>query len=93
MPGRKNVLWFSGGPTRILLPDAIPVQNDAAWRDLYDELDQERIAVYPIDARGLIFGGIELAAQHLAMNYVGQATGGQAFYNNNGLNENHRASS
>jgi VWFA-related protein len=87
LPGRKNVLWFSGGSTHILLPDAIPVQNDAAWRDLYDELDQERIAVYPIDARGLIFGGIELAAQHLAMNYVGQATGGQAFYNNNGLKE------
>ena len=38
---------------RILMPDAIPLQNDAAWRDLYDELDQERIAIYPIDARGL----------------------------------------
>ena len=51
LPGRKNVLWFSGGSTSFLMPDAIPVQ-DAAWRNLYDELDQERIAIYPIDARG-----------------------------------------
>jgi VWFA-related protein len=54
LPGRKNVLWFSGGSTRFLIPDAIPLQDDAAWRDLYDQLDQERIAIYPIDARGLM---------------------------------------
>jgi len=87
LPGRKNVLWFSGGSTRFLIPDAIPVRNAAAWRELYDELDQERIAVYPIDARGLTFGGIELGVQHIAMNDVAQATGGQAYYNNNGLKE------
>jgi VWFA-related protein len=87
LPGRKNVLWFSGGSTRFLIPDAIGFQDEAAWRDLYDDLDQERIAVYPIDARGLIFGGIELGVQHVAMSDVAQATGGQAFYNNSGLNE------
>jgi hypothetical protein len=32
------------------MPDALSVQ-DAAWRALYDELDQERIAIHPIDAR------------------------------------------
>ena len=53
LPGRKNILWFSGGSTSFLMPDAIPVE-DAAWRNLYDELDQERIAIYPIDARGLL---------------------------------------
>jgi VWFA-related protein len=91
LPGRKNVLWFSGGSTRFLIPDAIPLQDDAAWRDLYDQLDQERIAIYPIDARGLIPADINLALilanQHMAMDDVAQATGGKAFYNNNGLKE------
>ena len=27
LPGRKNVLWFSGGSTSFLMPDAIPVQD------------------------------------------------------------------
>src|SRR5262249_4851032 len=89
LPGRKNVLWFSGGSTLYMLPDAAPLQYDSDWRALYDELDQERIAVYPIDARGLTttVNPIVLDAQweqHLAMNDVAQATGGQAFYNNNG---------
>jgi VWFA-related protein len=87
LPGRKNVLWFSGGSTRFLIMDAIPVENDAAWRDLYDQLDQERIAIYPIDARGLIFPDTTIAEQHMAMDSVAQATGGQAFYNSNGLQE------
>jgi VWFA-related protein len=94
LPGRKNVLWFSGGyfsggSTSFLMPDAIPVQ-DAAWRNLYDELDQERIAIYPIDARGLFADTsvqMVVAQQHLVMSDVGQATGGQAFFNDNGLEE------
>ena len=92
LPGRKNVLWFSGGTAEhTLIPDAIPLQNDAGWRDLYDELDQERIAIYPIDARGLfVVEPRTLSAfgmQHIIMNEQAQATGGQAFYNNNGLKE------
>jgi VWFA-related protein len=93
LPGRKNLLWFSGGsfvPT--LMPDAVYLQNDAAWRTLYDELDQERIAIYPIDARGLMVilrpnVLMVLATQHIIMNEQAQATGGQAFYDNNGLKE------
>ena len=83
------MLWFSGGSTLFLIPDLIPVQNDAGWRDLYDELDQERIAIYPIDARGLIRSpwckGI--ARQHMAMDEIAQSTGGRAFYNNTDLEE------
>jgi VWFA-related protein len=87
--GRKNVLWFSGGSMRVLLPDAIESQDDAGWRDLYDELNKERIAIYPIDARGLILGGgfFSIAQQHMQMESVARATGGQAFYDNNGLSE------
>lgn len=90
LPGRKNVLWFSGGSPRFLIPGAIPPEKEVAWRDLYDELDQERIAIYPIDVRGLIM--INPLAnnddlQHMVMNTVAQATGGRAFYGNNGLKE------
>jgi VWFA-related protein len=87
LPGRKNVLWFSGGSTAFLTPDAISLENDDAWRDLYDQLDQERIAIYPIDARGLIYPVTTVAEQHMAMDSVAQATGGQAFYSSNGLKE------
>jgi len=92
LPGRKNVLWFSGGSTLYALHNAEALQYDANWRGLYDELDQERIAIYPIDARGLmvIFKPAAILAvwrQHVAMNDVAQATGGRAFYDNNGLKE------
>jgi VWFA-related protein len=86
--GRKNVLWFSGGSTLFLRDDALVLRNSAAWRNLYDELEQERIAVYPIDARGLTtYTGPHIWSQHFAMNEVAQATGGQASYDNNGLKE------
>jgi hypothetical protein len=87
LPGRKNVLWFSGGSTLFLNSDLIALQNDAAWRSLYDALDQERIAIYPIDARGVIGAAGPVGMQHLAMDEVAQSTGGRALYNNNGLKE------
>ena len=87
-PGRKNILWFSGGSALYLREDATVLEDYAAWRNLYDELEQERIAVYPIDARGLTMGsGRRLWDQHALMNDVAQATGAAAFYNTNGLKE------
>jgi VWFA-related protein len=88
LPGRKNVLWFSGGSTLYLREDADLFEDPQAWRDLYDALEQERIAVYPIDARGLTvhFSGA-MWRQQVLMNETARATGGQAFYNNNGLLE------
>jgi VWFA-related protein len=89
LPGRKNVLWFSGGSTLFLLPSDVPLQGEAAWHDLYDQLDQQRIAIYPIDARGLVRWDDYLATaqQQMTMNAVAHATGGQAFYESNGLKE------
>jgi VWFA-related protein len=88
LPGRKNVLWFSGGSTLYLREDADLYNDPQAWRALYDELEQERIAVYPIDARGLTtYAGRRMWAQQALMNETAMATGGQAFYNNNGLKE------
>ncbi len=87
--GHKNIMWFSGGSTLFLREDATVFENSEAWRNLYDELEKERIAVYPIDARGLTVGtgGRRAFLQHSVMNDVAHATGGTAFYNTNGLKE------
>jgi VWFA-related protein len=92
LSGRKNVLWFSGGSTLFLKPDATPLQNDGRWRVLYDYLNLERIAIYPIDARGLEANSNQAmqllrSRQHLAMSDAARATGGEAFYNDNGVKE------
>ena len=88
LPGRKNVIWFSGGAILSPWTNELLPQNDAAWREVYDELDQERIAVYPVDARGLTVGIIGgMVAQQGEMEEVAQATGGHAYYNTNGLTE------
>jgi hypothetical protein len=90
IPGRKNLLWFTGGSNLYLRPDPMAVaMDDAARRALYDLLESERIAIYPIDARGLtvIFGraAMVMAAQQVQMRQDAAATGGAAYYNNNGL--------
>jgi VWFA-related protein len=59
IPGRKNLLWFTSGSNLLLRPDPASVMMDpGARRAIYDLLESERIAIYPIDARGLtvVFG-------------------------------------
>ncbi|HEY4009818.1 MAG TPA: VWA domain-containing protein [Acidobacteriaceae bacterium] len=120
VPGRKNVLWFSGGSTAYLLyglsaltastsvgpppssaagaaaaaasAPSTPVETPSVGegadelREVYDELEAARIAVYPIDARGLTTGGdVALGPQQSQMIQTAEATGGQAFYNSNSL--------
>lgn len=90
VPGRKNVLWFSGGSTQYL-KSPIPVLDDPQTAEIrlrvYDELSANRIAVYPIDARGL--SGESLGqggwAQHLEMDKHADATGGKTFHDSNDL--------
>jgi VWFA-related protein len=59
-PGRKNLIWFSGSFPISIFPDAtlnnpFAVQSDAGdeIRQTTNLLSQTRVAVYPIDARGL----------------------------------------
>jgi VWFA-related protein len=86
IPGRKNVLWFSGGSTFFLRPDVTSLSAQDGWRVIYDELEAQRIAIYPIDVRGLTTrSGPIMLAQHGVMNNVAQATGGRAVYDYNGL--------
>ncbi|HKO12043.1 MAG TPA: hypothetical protein VJV22_08745, partial [Acidobacteriaceae bacterium] len=64
MPGRKNILWFSGASNAFHRPVPEPT---LPRRPLYDLLEKQRIALYPIDARGLTadFGMWMMAQQQL----------------------------
>lgn len=84
LPGRKNVLWF-GGASLFLRADATTLPASIDLRPLYDELETSRIALYPIDARGLTTSGDSWT--HIQMDEEAHATGGRAFYNINGLAE------
>lgn len=96
-PGRKNVLWFTGGSTLFLRPDPVgfavmPDPDSSAERNalrrVYDQLEADRIAIDPVDARGLTMEtGPRTWAQRALMNNIAMATGGQAYYQDNGLDE------
>jgi len=123
VPGRKNVIWFSGSFPAGIVPDsdlpdpfraAINFQEDI--RKTTDLLTAAQVAIYPIAAEGLVsdtafqVNGREIgqkrasvAAQdtmqqsrsdrmnrdsgHASMQQLAKDTGGQAFYNTNGLND------
>jgi VWFA-related protein len=123
VPGRKNVVWFSGSfPTGILpdndLPDPTSAVKDFQQeiRKTTDLLATSQIAIYPIAAEGLAAdvayeaNGMEIGqkrpalaasdqmqqmrngaadrdSNHRAMEELARDTGGEAFYNTNGLND------
>lgn len=87
-PGRKNLIWFSGGSNLALLADDPQFPIFINMRPIYDELEATRIAVYPVDARGLTIGEPgAMVWQQMMMQDTARATGGRAFYNNNGLKQ------
>jgi len=60
-PGRKNVIWFSGAFPLNILPDAtladpfaVVASAEDEYRDTTNLLARAQVAVYPIDARGLM---------------------------------------
>ena len=61
IPGRKNIVWFSGSFPFAIEPDSSVVDLFLASRDYSNQvrettqlLSDARIAVYPVDARGLM---------------------------------------
>jgi VWFA-related protein len=91
LPGHKNVFWFCAGvggdPFR---PDPTTLGGYANLRVNYDELEAGRIAIYPIDARGVYDPGnraTNLWYEHVMMTNVAEATGGHAVYNENFVGE------
>jgi VWFA-related protein len=110
IPGRKNVLWFTGGSNLFLEPkptgdnlngpSALEIQFSDELREIYDQLEADRVSLYPIDARGLVYAPPKLVGhevnqdaitglfnQHSLMSDIAAATGGRAYYNNNGLSQ------
>ena len=60
-PGRKNLIWFSGSFPLNILPDAtlqdpfaVTEVDEGEFRETTNLLAQSQVAVYPIDARGLM---------------------------------------
>ncbi len=117
IPGRKNVIWFSGSfPLTILGGNDIRQYQDEVTRTS-TLLTAAQIAIYPIGAQGLAVdslydfsgprspksstgqqmtqyqvntlqnGSTDRAAAFAAMDELAKDTGGEAFYNTNGLNE------
>jgi VWFA-related protein len=87
-PGRKNILWFTGGSTLYLREDATAYEDQPGARRIYDALESGRIAITPVDARGLTTTtGFGMFAQHTLMTEIADTTGGSAFYNSNGLDK------
>ena len=68
-PGRKNLIWFSGSFPVDILPDptldnafSVMEQNDEQFRETTNLLARAQVAVYPVDARGLMTAPMYSAA-------------------------------
>jgi VWFA-related protein len=75
LPGRKNLIWFSGSFPLNILPDETlqdPFAATASYEDdvrkTTDLLARSQVAVYPVDARGL-FSDPALGAPQKAPNF------------------------
>jgi VWFA-related protein len=75
-PGRKNLIWFSGSFPIDIMPDpdlnspfAVMETNDDEFRQTTNLLAQAQVAVYPIDARGLMTAPM-FDASRSGSNYV-----------------------
>ena len=69
IPGRKNLIWFSGSFPISILPDpsitdpfAVAANSEGEFRDTVNLLARSQVAVYPIDARGLVSSPVYDAA-------------------------------
>jgi VWFA-related protein len=115
-PGRKNVIWFSGGfPFNIFQP-SLENPNAEEIRKTADQLTKAQVAIYPVEAGGLLYSlydasslptNVNATAQqathaqvkdlqrdigqrngdHATMDEMAKDTGGEAFYNTNGLDD------
>jgi len=69
-PGRKNLIWFSGSFPLDILPDAsladpfsVVASSEDEFRETTSLLTRAEVAIYPIDARGLMVNPVFSAAR------------------------------
>jgi VWFA-related protein len=102
-PGRKNLIWVSGAfPLVIGLEPGRGLDAPVSFADEIDQvtkvLNNANLAVYPVDARGIIGADLtgagmrfEGPAGHgdapslLTMSAIASMTGGKAYFNNNDI--------
>ena len=101
-PGRKNLIWFSRGitpPVSIGMPGS-PFADITSLTDISsltddlqgatDTLTLSRVALYPVDTRGLVVKpgeGFDIMIEGGEASDLASATGGKAFYNTNGIKQ------
>jgi VWFA-related protein len=94
-PGRKNLIWFSGGIPQVSVGDpGSPFPDISSFTDdmkgATDTLMLSRVALYPVDARGLVVDrrkGFEIMVEGGELSDLASSTGGKAFYNTNGIKQ------
>jgi hypothetical protein len=98
IPGRKNLIWVSASfPFEIARRDN-PKTYSREINRAARALNAANVAIYPVDARGLVglpalhagnqrasLGGIQTPEGHATMDMLASATGGRAFKNNNDI--------
>jgi VWFA-related protein len=115
VPGRKNLIWISGSfPLIIIRPHEV-IDSSRDVDDAARMLNDANVAVYPVDARGLlgvtagkaeqgpnsgckpVLGNCDMPPPQGigptgadSMNTFAALTGGQAFYNTNGIEDSIR---
>jgi VWFA-related protein len=123
IPGRKNVIWFSGSFPAGIVPNSEltdPFRSVENYKEeirrTTDLLTAAQVALYPVAAEGLVSdsafqvnnskisekrgnvamqdmiqesrtAAMDLDASHASMEQLAKDTGGQAFYNTNGLGD------
>jgi VWFA-related protein len=96
IPGRKNLIWYSGG-----FPFRMKDKQGSVCYDLREDvrvadgmMEHAHVHIYPVDPRALDIvakDGLESriarvqTQEHLAMEAIAQETDGKTFYNNNDL--------
>jgi VWFA-related protein len=69
IPGRKNLIWFSGSFPLSVLPNgdltdpfAVIASAEDEYRETTNALARSQVAVYPIDARGIVTSTVHAAS-------------------------------
>jgi VWFA-related protein len=88
IPGRKNLIWFSGSFPLDVLPDetgqtlnafAQRGSSEQEYRETITRLAHSQVAVYPVDARGVTNSPVNDATT--TRNYMGPGSAGAATAN------------